>query len=374
VIIPFDYPIYVTRPFLPPLDDFKDGLNEIWENRWLTNEGPILKRYEKELSEYLKNDNLSIFSNGTLALQLAIQALGIEGEVITTPFTFVATTHALFWNNIKPVFCDIEDKTFNIDVNKIEEKITSKTTAILAVHVFGNPCDVVQLAKIAKKHNLSLIYDAAHAFNVEIGGEPISNFGDISMFSFHATKLYHSFEGGMLSFKDSTLKKKLSYLKNFGFESEIEVVMPGTNAKMNEVQALMGSKVLKHIDDIVIKRQKISDFYRKLLFGIEGISFIDIQKGVKSNYAYMPILVEEKKYGITRDELYDRLRKYNVYTRKYFYPLIPDLQCYKGLNVAADLPVARRIASQVLTLPIYHDLELTDVDIICNLIKKRCLV
>ena len=248
---PFEKPVYVTKPFLPPLEEFCQSLTEIWENRWLTNDGPILRRFTQELCNYFETDNLCLFNNGTLALQIALQGMGISGEVITTPYTFVATTHALFWNKIRPIFVDIEPDYYTLDPDKVEAAITPWTTAILAVHVYGHPCKLNALADIARRHNLKLLYDAAHAFGVKVGGQSIAHYGDLSMFSFHATKLFHSIEGGMLTFKEAGLKGIFDYLKNFGFKNEVEVVMPGTNAKMNEMQAMMGSQVLKYIDELM---------------------------------------------------------------------------------------------------------------------------
>jgi len=294
MIKPFKKPIYVTRPFLPPLEEYCESLKEIWESRWLTNNGPIVRRFAKRLASYFETDNLCLFNNGTLALQIALQGMEISGEVITTPFTFVATTHALFWNKIRPVFVDIEPGYYTLDPEKVEAAITPWTTAILAVHVYGHPCKLNALADIARKHNLKLIYDAAHAFDVKVGGKSIAHFGDLSMFSFHATKPYHSIEGGMLTFKDSGLKQKFNYLKNFGFENEVEVVMPGTNAKMNEFQALMGEMVLAHIDQIINKREKLYQRYHEILKNVPGIRLVPpLPADVEYNYAYMPIEVDE---------------------------------------------------------------------------------
>ena len=367
---PFEKPIYVTRPFLPPLDKFCDGLKEIWESHWLTNNGPILKRYTRELENYFETDNVCLFNNGTLALQIGLQGMGISGEVITTPFTFVATTHALYWNKIRPVFVDIEPDYYTLDPEKVEAAITPWTTAILAVHVFGYPCKLNALADIARRHNLRLIYDAAHAFGVTVGDKSIAHFGDMSMFSFHATKLYHSIEGGMLTFKDSGVKKTFDYLKNFGFENEVEVVMPGTNAKMNEMQALMGSMVLKHVDAQIEKSRQIAALYREKLKDVRGIRFVpELPKDVRYNYAYMPIEVNEQEFGMSRDRLYEELKKYNVYSRRYFYPLICDFACYRSISVKDPLIVARIVASRILTLPIYYDLSVDDLNRICDIIK-----
>jgi len=368
---PFEKPIYVTRPFLPPLEELCQGLNQIWESRWLTNDGPIIRRFARELCNYFETDNLCLFNNGTLALQIALQGMGISGEVITTPYTFVATTHALFWNKIRPVFVDIEPDYYTLDPDKVEAAITPWTTAILAVHVYGHPCKLNALADIARRHNLKLIYDAAHAFGVKIGGTPIGHFGDLSMFSFHATKLFHSIEGGMLIFKESGLKGVFDYLKNFGFQNEVEVVMPGTNAKMNEMQALMGSQVLSYLDDLILKRSRITALYRQRLQDVSGIRLVPpLSPDIKYNYGHMPIEVDEKAFGMSRDAVYDGLKQWNVHTRRYFYPLICDYACYRGLSVRDSLTVARRSADRILTLPIYDSLELSDVERICDMIDS----
>ena len=369
MIKPFEKPIYVARPFLPPLEEFCQGLEEIWESRWLTNNGPILQRFTKELSSFFETNNLCVFNNGTLALQLALQGMGISGEVITTPFTFVATTHALFWNKIRPVFVDIEPEYYSIDPEKIEAAITPWTTAILAVHVFGYPCKLNALADIARRHNLKLIYDAAHVFGVKVGNKSIADFGDLSMFSFHATKSFHSLEGGMLIFREAGLKGVFDYLKNFGFKNEFEVVMPGTNAKMNEMQALMGIQVLKYVDEIIQKRAKINDLYRHLLKEVPGIRLVPgLSPTVRLNHVYMPIEVDEQEFGMSCDALYEKLKEYNVFSRRYFYPLICDYACYRSVAIKDPLTVARRAADRILTLPIYDSLGLSDVETICEII------
>jgi dTDP-4-amino-4,6-dideoxygalactose transaminase len=366
---PFEKPVYVTRPFLPPLEAFCAGLREIWENRWLTNEGPIVRRFARQLSQYLETDNLCLFNNGTLALQIALQGMGISGEVITTPFTFVATTHALFWNKIRPVFVDIEPDYYTLDPEKVEAAITPWTTAILAVHVYGHPCQVEALAQIARRHHLRLIYDAAHAFGVQVAGRSIAHCGDMSMFSFHATKLYHSLEGGLLVFQDAGLKKTLDYLKNFGFENEVEVVMPGTNAKMNEMQALMGSMMLQYLDELIDKRGRLAHLYREYLTDVPGLKLAPCPgANVRYNYGYMPVEIDESRFGISRDRLYEELKQYNIYTRRYFYPLICDYACYRNLAIRNPLHVARQAASRILTLPIYPDLAEDDVRRICEIV------
>lgn len=369
MIQPFDKPVYVTRPFLPPIEDFCAGLKEIWDNKWLTNNGPIVQRFSAKLSQYFENDNVCVFNNGTLALQIALQGMQISGEVITTPYTFVATSHALFWNKVRPVFVDIEPDFYTIDPQKVEAAITPWTTAILAVHVYGHPCNFKALDTIARTNNLKLIYDAAHAFGVRIKNKSIAHFGDLSMFSFHSTKPYHSIEGGMLIFKDGGLKKTFNYLKNFGFENETEVVMPGTNAKMNEFQALMGELMLNKIAQITSKRKAIYQNYRERLQGAPGVELTpQLPEAVEWNYAYMPIEVDAAQYGKSRDELYEELKKYNVFSRRYFYPLICDYPSYKSVSVSDPLVVARKVSQRILTLPIYSELDENDVERICDII------
>jgi dTDP-4-amino-4,6-dideoxygalactose transaminase len=375
---PFDHPIYVTQPFLPNLEDFCTGLKEIWDNKWLTNNGPVLQRYTRKINEYFETDNVCLFNNGTLALQIGLQGMGITGEVITTPFTFVATTHALYWNKIRPVFVDIEPEYYTLDPEKVEAAITPWTTAILAVHVYGHPCRLEELTDIARRHNLKLIYDAAHAFGVKVNGQSIAHFGDMSMFSFHATKLYHSIEGGMLTFNDPGMKQTFDYLKNFGFKNETEVVMPGTNAKMNEFQALMGEMVLQHIPEIITQRRLIYEQYRLRLAEIQGIKFsTPSPKEVEFNYAYLPVEIDEAEFGMSRNRLYEELKKYNIFARRYFYPLLNDFACYQSVSITDPLTVAREVAGRILTLPIYFGLTEQDVDHICNILsdlhKKRVL-
>lgn len=365
----FEKPIYVTQPFLPPLHEFSKGLEEIWANKWLTNNGPVLQRFEKNLSDYLRTENLCLFTNGTLALQIGLQGMGISGEVITTPFTFVATTHALYWNKIRPVFVDIEPDYYTLDPNKVEGAITPWTTAILAVHVFGHPCDLGALADIARRHNLRLIYDAAHAFGVSVDGKSICHFGDLSMFSFHATKLYHSIEGGILVFQDSGLKLNFNYLKNFGFKNKTEVVMPGTNAKMNEMQALMGIQLLGYMDELIDKQKAIDAIYRECLGEIPGIKFCaELPGHIRHNYIYMPVEIDEKEFGINRDELCEALKKFNIFTRRYFFPLVCDFACYRTVACSDPLTVARRVSDRILTLPTYYELDGEHVHRICDII------
>lgn len=365
----FDQPIYVTQPYLPDHEEFCQGLREIWDNRWLTNNGPVLQRYTKKLIKLFGTENVCLFNNGTLALQIALQGMGISGEVITTPFTFVATTHALYWNKIRPVFVDIEPDYYTLDPEKVEAAITPWTTAILPVHVYGHPCQLDALADIARRHNLRLIYDAAHAFGVTVNGRSIAHYGDLSMFSFHATKLYHSIEGGLLTFQDAGLKQAFDYLKNFGFKNETEVVMPGTNAKMNEFQALMGEMVLQHVPDIILSRKGLYHRYRELLGDIPGIKLpTPFGSEVTYNYAHMPIEVDEQEFGLSRDRLYEELKKYNILARRYFYPLLNDFACYRSISITDPLTVARQVAERILTLPLYSELSETDVEKICQII------
>ncbi len=356
---------------MPPLDEFSRELREIWDNQWLTNNGPVLQRYLGELKDYFETDNICLFSNGTLALQIALQGMGITGEVITTPFSFVSTTHALYWNKIRPVFCDIEPDTFTLDPEKVEELITPWTTAILAVHTFGRPCRLDELARIAKRHNLRLIYDAADAFGVRVNGKPIGHFGDLSMFSFHATKVYHCLEGGMLTFRDPGLAQTFNYLKNFGFKSETEVVMPGTNAKMNEIQALMGSRMLKYVDEIISRRRRLHQLYRECLAEVPGIVFSpEPGPELTFNHGYLPVQVHEQESGISRDDLYHRLRQYNVMVRRYYYPLINEYDCYQSIPLSRPVPVAEKVSRQILTLPVYAGLSEDDVERICEIVSS----
>jgi dTDP-4-amino-4,6-dideoxygalactose transaminase len=371
MIKPFEKPIYVTRPFLPPLEEFCQGLQEIWKTRWLTNNGPILQRFTKELCNFFETDNVCLLNNGTLALQIALQGMGISGEVITTPFTFVATTHALVWNKIRPIFVDIEPEYYTIDPEKVEAAITPWTTAILAVHVYGHPCKLNALADIASRHNLKLIYDAAHVFGVKVGTKSIAHFGDLTMFSLHACKAFHSIEGGLLIFQEAGLKGIFDYLKNFGFENEVEVVMVGTNAKMNEMQALMGMIVLKYLEEIIHKRARITDLYRHRLKDVPGIHLLPaLPSDIRYNYAYMPVEVDEQEFGMSRDALYENLKQYNVYTRRYFYPLVCDYACYRNISLKDPLTIARRVADRILTLPIYDGLKLSEVETICEIIMS----
>lgn len=367
------HPLYVTQPAMPPLDEYLPYLLQIWESRILTNNGPFHQLFEKELAMHLGVQHLSLFANGTLALVTALQALRITGEVITTPFSFVATTHSLWWNNIKPVFVDIEPAYFTIDTDKIEAAITPRTTAILAVHVYGNPCQVETIQKIADTYKLKVIYDAAHAFGVTINGQSILKYGDLSILSFHATKAFNTFEGGAIVCNDQKTKKHIDHLKNFGFEDEITVVEPGINAKMNELQAAFGLVQLKHIDEYLLRRRRVVERYRDKLSGIEGLRFFNDFAGVRHSYTYFPILIDAERYGITRDETYNILRSSNIFGRRYFYPLISQFPMYRGLASAEpdNLPVATKVSAQVICLPLYPDLEFEIVDQIADILKNR---
>lgn len=364
-------PILVTQPFLPPLSEFEEYLKDIWESKWLTNNGKYHQALEKALCDYLGVKYISLFSNGTLALVTALQALHITSEVITTPFSFVATSHALWWNNIKPVFVDINTYDFNIDPDLVEAAITPKTTAILPVHVYGNPCDVGRLQDIADRYGVKLIYDACHTFGVKIKDVPVLNFGDLSVMSFHATKVYNTFEGGAIVCHDEIMKKRIDNLKNFGFENEVTVVTPGINAKMNEIQAAMGLLQLKYIETAIQKRKEIHVYYRNRLRDIQGITMIEDVTDIKSCYSYFPVLIDTKKFGRSRDEVYEELKNYNIFSRRYFYPLISQFPSYSGLDSAKQgrMPVAEKIAQEVLCLPIYSDLKVEDAETIVSFFK-----
>lgn len=361
----------VTQPSLPPLSEFMPYLEKIWDNKWLTNNGPFHQQLEEELAKYLGVKYISLFANGTLALVTALQCLKITGEVITTPFSFVATAHSLWWNNIKPIFVDIEPRYCNIDTEKIEAAITPQTTAILPVHVYGNPCCVARIEEIADTYGLKVIYDAAHAFGVAINGESILNFGDLSVLSFHATKVYNTFEGGAIVCHDEKTKKRIDYLKNFGFAGETTVVAPGINSKMNEVQAAFGLLQLKYVDEDIKKRKLIAETYRAGLNDVKGISLLNDIENVRHNYSYFPIFVDKENFGMDRDDLYHKLKENDVYGRRYFYPLISNFPTYSSLKSAGkeNLTVANRIAEKVLCLPIYSDLEPESATRICALIN-----
>ena len=356
--------ITVTSPLLPDINEFTKSLKEIWESKWITNNGLFHKKLERALAEYLKVPYVSLFTNGTLPLLTALQALRITGEVITTPYSFVATTHALWWNGIKPVFVDIDPATGNMDPEKIEAAITPRTTAILPVHVYGKPCDTEAIQTIADKYGLRVIYDAAHAFGVEIAGKSILNAGDMSTLSFHATKVFNTIEGGALVMHDEKTKQRIDYLKNFGFASETEVVGPGINSKMDEIRSAYGLLNLKQVDDAIAARQRVTVAYREGLRDVKGISFWDDTPGVRHNYSYFPIFVDATEYGMTRDQLYFKMKAQGVWGRRYFYPLISEFSTYRGLESSRpeNLVNAHRMADTVICLPMHHELNEEDVE------------
>ena len=364
--------ITVTSPLLPNLDEFTESLKEIWESKWITNNGQFHQKLEAALAEYLKVPYVSLFTNGTLPLLTALQALRITGEVITTPYSFVATTHALWWNGIKPVFVDIDPSTGNIDPQKIEAAITPRTTAILPVHVYGKPCDTEAIQAIADKYGLKVIYDAAHAFGVEVNGESLLNAGDMSTLSFHATKVFNTIEGGAMVMHDEKTKQRIDYLKNFGFANEVEVVGPGINSKMDEIRSAYGLLNLKQVDAAIAARQKVAVAYRKALRNVDGISFWDDMPGVRHNYSYFPIFVDAEKYGMTRDELYMKMKDQGVWGRRYFYPLISEFSTYRGLESSRpeNLPNAHMMADTVICLPMHHALTEAEIDKIIMVISK----
>lgn len=364
--------ITVTSPLLPNLDEFNEMLKKIWDSKWITNNGCFHKALEQALCEYLKVPYVSLFTNGTLPLITALQALCITGEVITTPYSFVATTHSLWWNGIKPVFVDIDPRTGNINPDKIEAAITSRTTAIMPVHVYGKPCETERIQAIADKYGLKVIYDAAHAFGVEVNGESILNAGDMSTLSFHATKVYNTIEGGALIMHDAKTKQRIDYLKNFGFAGETEVVAPGINSKMDEIRSAYGLLNLRQVDACIEARHQVAIRYRKALTGVAGITFFDDMPGVKHNYSYFPIFVDAERYGETRDSLYFRMKDEGVFGRRYFYPLISEFTTYRGLesSLKENLPEAHRMADSVICLPMHHEIGSDDIDRILKLIIK----
>ena len=364
--------ITVTSPLLPGLDEFQGLLKEIWDSKWITNNGQFHRQLEKELAEYLKVPYISLFTNGTLPLITALQALRITGEVITTPYSFVATTHSLWWNGIKPVFVDVDPANCSLDPNKIEAAITPKTTAIMPVHCYGKPCDTRAIQEIADKYGLKVIYDAAHAFGVEVDGESILNAGDMSTLSFHATKVYNTIEGGAMVMKDEQTKKRIDYLKNFGFANETTVVAPGINSKMDEVRAAYGILNLRQVDAAIAARRKVATSYREALHNVEGVTFFDDMPGVRHNYSYFPVFIDAEKFGRTRDELYFEMREANVLGRRYFFPLISEFSTYRGLPSATreNLPEAYRLADTVLCLPMHHELSDEDIERVLRHFRK----
>ena len=364
--------ITVTSPLLPNLDDFQKMLKDIWASKWITNNGSFHKQLESALAEYLKVPFISLFTNGTLPLLTALQALRITGEVITTPYSFVATTHSIWWNGCRPVFVDIDESTCGIDPEKIEAAITPKTTAIMPVHCYGKPVNTEAIKAVADKYGLRVIYDAAHAFGVEVNGESILNAGDMSTLSFHATKVYNTLEGGALVLHDEATKKRIDYLKNFGFAGETEVVAPGINSKMDEVRSAYGLLNLRQVDEAIEKRHQVAIKYREALRNVPGVRFFDDKSGVKQNYSYFPIFINATEYGMTRDELYFKMRDANVLGRRYFFPLISTFSTYRGLPSAApeNLPVATRIANEVICLPMHHELSDADISRVLELVVR----
>lgn len=364
--------ILVTSPLLPDLDEFHELLKEIWASKWITNNGQFHQKLEKALCDCLGVEFLSLFTNGTLPLITALQAMHITGEVITTPYSFVATTHALWWNGIKPVFVDIDPSNCGIDPDMIEAAITPRTTAIMPVHCYGKPCDTQRIQAIADNYGLKVIYDAAHAFGVEVDGESVLKQGDMSTLSFHATKVYNTAEGGALIVKDAETKKRVDYLKNFGFAGETEVVAPGINSKMDEIRAALGLLNLKQVDEAIEKRHQVAMRYREALRDVKGVRFFEDMVGIKHNYSYFPIFVDAEEYGMTRDDLYFKMKEHGVLGRRYFYPLISTFSTYKGLPSASpeNLPVATRIANEVICLPMHHGMGEEDVDRILEQIVR----
>lgn len=360
----------VTKSFLPPMNEYIEEIKSIWENHWLTNNGEKHIKLEQSLERNLKVDNVALCNNGHLALDIAIKSLELKGEVITTPFTFASTTHAIVLNGLKPVFCDVKMEDFTIDEEKIEELITKNTVAIIPVQVFGYPCNVEKIDEIAKKYDLKVIYDAAHAFGVEVDGKGIGSFGDISIFSFHATKVFNTIEGGALTTNNKDLKRRFDLLKNFGITGQESVEAVGLNAKMNEFQAAMGIVNLKYIDQEIDKRRQITEVYRQELSKIEGITYLEDEKNVKHNYAYFPIVVDEKITGIDRNELHEKLKEYNIFTRKYFYPLVTDFDCYKGKYNDSNLKNAKYVADRIITLPMHGELSRDNASKIIKAIEE----
>ena len=365
--------ITVTAPLLPDLEDFNVLLKEIWDSKWITNNGSFHKRLESALCEYLKVPYISLFTNGTLPLLTALQALRVTGEVITTPYSFVATTHSIWWNGCKPVFVDIDPATGNIDPDKIEAAITPRTTAIMPVHVYGKPCDTKRIQKIADKYGLKVIYDAAHAFGVEVDGKSILNEGDMSTLSFHATKVYNTLEGGALVMHDADMKKRIDQLKNFGFTGEITVEAPGINSKGDEVRAAYGLLNLGLVDSAIEARHQAAIRYREGLRNIDGLTYMEDMPGVKHNYSYFPIFIDAEKFGMTRDELYFKMKEHNILGRRYFYPLISEFETYKGLPSSGrdNLPKAHQVADSVICLPMHHELSDDDLNRVISIVRNE---
>lgn len=368
----FSEPVYVTEPLLPDLAETYSMLEIIWQSRQLSNNGKMAQELERKLAAFLGTRYLSVFANGTNALQIACKTLDLSGEVITTPFTFAATANALAWNHLTPVFCDIEEATFNIDADRIESLITNKTTAILPVHVFGHPCEVEKIDRIAARHNLKVLYDGAHAFGVKIKDKPIGAYGDITMFSFHATKIFHTVEGGALIFRDQDLQQKAKCLRNFGLKEDYSVDEPGINGKLNELQAAVGILLLKEVEAEITQRKYLTNLYRQVLVDVPGITVSQEAEEITANYPYFVIRVDPAAYGISRDELYSRLLSFNIFCRKYFYPLCSNFKCFKGLpsSSADNLPTANKVAESVLALPLHGRMSASDVQKIGGIIRE----
>ncbi|MGN0844296.1 MAG: DegT/DnrJ/EryC1/StrS family aminotransferase [Kiritimatiellia bacterium] len=365
--------ITVTSPLLPDLGEFHELLKQIWQSKWITNNGSFHKRLEAALAEYLGVPYVSLFTNGTLPLLTALQALRITGEVITTPYSFVATTHSIWWNGCKPVFVDVDPRTGNLDPEKIEAAITPRTTAIMPVHVYGNPCDTKRIQEIADTYGLKVIYDAAHAFGVNVDGGSVLNAGDMSTLSFHATKVFNTIEGGAMVMHDETAKKRIDYLKNFGFAGETTVVGPGINSKMDEMRSAYGLLNLKQVDAAIEARHAVAIRYREVLRDVEGVTFFEDMPGVKHNYSYFPIFIDEKAFGMSRDALYDKMKAANVLGRRYFYPLISEFSTYRGLESAdpKNLPNAHKMADSVICLPMHHGLSEEDIERVLAFITEK---
>ena len=363
-------PIMITRSAMPPMEEYIEKMKELWDSRYLTNSGKFHKEFEEALIKYLNVSNVSLFTNGHMGLELTLEAMNLSGEVITTPFTFASTTQAIVRNNLTPVFCDVKEDDYTIDESKIEELITDKTCAIVPVHVYGNVCNVYEIERIAKKHNLKVIYDAAHAFGIKVNGKSVLDFGDASMVSLHATKVFHAIEGGLVVLQDEDLKVKLDKIKNFGFLTEELVDEIGSHARMNEFQSIMGLCNLNHVSEEILKRKKLTERYRENLRGIEGIKVMEEVEGVENNYTYFPVLIDEDKFGLNRDDVYDILLNNNIFSRRYFYKLTSDFECYENKFKKYETPIANKIAKSVLTLPLHGDLSIDDIDKVCDVLCR----
>lgn len=363
-------PIMITRSSMPPMEEYIEKMKELWDSRYLTNSGKFHKEFEEALIKYLNVSNVSLFTNGHMGLELTLEAMNLSGEVITTPFTFASTTQAIVRNNLTPVFCDVKEDDYTIDESKIEELITDKTCAIVPVHVYGNVCNVYEIERIAKKHNLKVIYDAAHAFGIKVNGKSVLDFGDASMVSLHATKVFHAIEGGLVVLQDEDLKVKLDKIKNFGFLTEELVDEIGSHARMNEFQSIMGLCNLNHVSEEILKRKKLTERYRENLRGIDGIKVMEEVEGVENNYTYFPVLIDEEKFGLNRDDVYDILLNNNIFSRRYFYKLTSDFECYENKFKKYETPIANKIAKSVLTLPLHGDLSIDDIDKVCDVLCR----